>query len=221
MSILSAKPLAVFYSFRRCPYAMRARLALLVSGVQVELREVVLRQKPEEFLAASPSATVPTLDLARQPAIDESLDIMFWALAQNDPEDWLQANRSPNDRDTLIAQADGEFKSHLDRYKYASRHPEGEGEYHRTQASNFLNLLDGKLQQSRYLTGDKLSIADMAIAPFVRQFANTDRAWFGAQPWQALISWLEKFTGSVDFQLIMHKYSQWQPGDTVTAFPPM
>lgn len=207
--------LPVLWSFRRCPYAMRARLAIASSGQTVALREVVLRDKPPAFLAASPSATVPCLETDAG-AIDESLDIMLWALGQGDPQGWLDM---PEAGRGLIDTCDGPFKQALDLYKYASRHPDSEPIAHRTQATEFLRDLDARLGASDYLLGDRATLADMAILPFVRQFAHTDLDWFAAQPWPDLLSWLNQFKASGPFGAIMHKYPQWRDGDALATFP--
>jgi glutathione S-transferase len=201
----------IFYSFRRCPYAMRARLALMVSGVQVELREVVLRDKPLAFLAVSASATVPCL-VQRETIIDESLDIMFWALKQNDPRGWLNMPAAGND---WIARADGPFKHALDRTKYAIRYPDQDAAEHRANACVFLCDLDEALNPWLF---EGPSLADFAILPFVRQFAFIDKTWFDAQPWPNLHGWLETFLNSEDFDTIMLKYPRWQPNDPPVIF---
>lgn len=201
----------ILYSFRRCPYAMRARLAVMVSGVQVELREVVLRDKPPAFLAVSASATVPCL-VQRETIIDESLDIMFWALQQNDPRDWLNMPAAGND---WIARADGPFKHALDRTKYAIRYPDQDASEHRANACAFLNDLNEALSPWLF---ESPSLADFAILPFVRQFAFIDKAWFDTQPWPNLHGWLETFLNSEGFDAIMHKYPQWQPDDPPLIF---
>lgn len=201
----------ILYSFRRCPYAMRARLAIVAAGVQVELREVVLRDKPAAFLAASASGTVPCL-VTDTGAIDESLDIMKWALSGNDPEQWLVMPASGWD---LIQQADGPFKDALDRTKYASRHPELDPEKQRALACAFLAKLDQTITTNLF---DHPSIADFAILPFVRQFAFIDKPWFDAQPWPNLQAWLERFLESDHFASIMQKYPQWVEGDEPTLF---
>lgn len=203
----------ILYSFRRCPYAMRARLAVAQSGIQVELREVVLRDKPAEFLGVSPSATVPCLVTPTE-VIDESLDIMKWALAQNDPDGWLDM---PQGGDTLIAEADGPFKHALDRTKYANRYPDIDPLIARNAASGFLLRLDGQIDSWLFA---KPTLADFAILPFIRQFAFIDKTWFDAQPWPALQEWLERFLVSESFADIMHKYDQWQSGDAPLFFPP-
>ncbi len=204
--------LPILYSFRRCPYAMRARLGILVSGQQVEHREVVLRDKPQAMLDVSPKGTVPVLVLADGTVIDESEDVLLWALHQADPEGWLSPEReSLKAMRTLVGRTEAEFKCHLDRYKYANRYEDVNSEEHRELACVFLRELNGMLGESHYLFGERFSFGDAAIAPFVRQFANTDRAWFDEQPWGALRRWLEEFLGSDRFLAIMGKHPQWVP----------
>jgi glutathione S-transferase len=211
--------LPILYSFRRCPYAMRARLAVQAANVNCELREILLRDKAPEFIATSPKATVPVLVAADQ-VIEESLEVMLWALAQNDPHEWLVPQiGSSIDMMALIVTADGDFKDNLDRYKYASRFADGTGDLARTQASIFLNSLNDQLASTGHLFGNRPSLADTAIAPFVRQFANVDRAWFDGQDWAHLIVWLERFLASAEFTSIMTKYPKWQAGDPPTFFP--
>lgn len=202
----------ILYSFRRCPYAMRARLALDVSGVQTELREILLRDKPQAFLDASPSATVPCL-VTDTRTIDESLDIMIWALQQNDPEGWLDM---PAEGHAWIARADGPFKTALDRTKYATRYPDEDPKTHRQNASEFLSDLNAQITEWMF---DTPTLADHAILPFVRQFAFIDKVWFDAQPWPALQGWLERFLASDRFARIMVKYPPWQAGDAPVRFP--
>lgn len=201
----------ILYSFRRCPYAMRARLAVMVSCVQVELREVALRDKPPAFLAVSPSATVPCL-VHGETVIDESLDIMFWALKQNDPRGWLNMPAAAHD---WIARADGPFKHALDRTKYTIRYPDQDASEHRANACAFLSDLNEALSPWLF---ESPSLADFAILPFVRQFAFIDKAWFDAQPWPNLHGWLETFLNSEGFGAIMHKYPQWHPNDPPLLF---
>lgn len=202
----------ILYSFRRCPYAMRARLALASSVQQVALREVVLRDKPAAFLDASPSGTVPCL-ITAEAAIDESLDIMIWALRQSDPEGWLDMPKSGWD---WIRRADGPFKDALDHTKYASRYPELDASEQRALAGAFLAELDQQMGQWIF---DQPSLADYAILPFVRQFAFIDKAWFDAQPWPNLHSWLERFLISDRFSDIMTKYPQWTDESDAVSFP--
>ncbi|QYX57675.1 glutathione S-transferase [Roseovarius sp. SCSIO 43702] len=205
----------ILWSFRRCPYAIRARLAVAVAGVPVELREVVLRDKPAAFLEASPTGTVPCLETDAG-VIDESLDIMLWALRRNDPEGWLAM---PHEGRDLIERSDGPFKQALDRYKYATRHPEADPLAERAKAGAFLADLDTRLAGRGWLLGTRPCLADMAILPFVRQFAHVDRAWFEAQPWVHLVGWLADFKSSARFKAVMSKHPQWQPGEVGATFP--
>ncbi|MDO9197655.1 glutathione S-transferase [Rhodoferax sp.] len=221
---MTPAPYPVLYSFRRCPYAMRARLALLASGQVCELREVVLARKPAALLAASAKGTVPVLVLPDGQVVDQSLDIMLWALRRNDPRHWLPANCDAlMDALQLVARCDGEFKFHLDRYKYPNRHGVAEAAAHRTQGAVYLGDLNTRLTAHRHLLGDLESLADAAIAPFVRQFAHTDPAWFASQPWPALVSWLGTFENSPIYQQVMTKYGPWEPGQPAVLFrePPI
>jgi len=212
--------LPILYSFRRCPYAMRARMALLASGTACELREIILRAKPLELLAASPKGTVPVLVLTDGSILEESLDIMRWALAQNDPQQWLNPqNGSLEDMLARIAQCDGPFKYNLDRYKYPERYPGVDALVHRSQGAEFLQSLETRLQAQAYLFGDRLALADAAIAPFVRQFAHTDTTWFEAQPWPRLHTWLSTIIDSPLYVGIMEKYPAWQSGTPGIHFP--
>lgn len=207
--------LPVLYSFRRCPYAMRARMALLISGTAVRLREVVLRDKPEEMITASPKATVPVLVLPDGQVIDESLAIMHWALGRNDPQDWLQGSAAESE---LIAEADGPFKDHLDRYKYPTRYENVDALEHRAGGLAFLDKLDGMIRTSGHLLGAKPTLADHAIFPFIRQFANNDRSWFDQLPLPALQQWLGDYLASPLFATTIQKYPQWQSGDVEPVF---
>jgi len=207
--------LPILWSFRRCPYAMRARLAVQSSGVQVALQEILLRDKPEDFLATSPKGTVPVVNDAGT-VIEESRDVMIWALRQNDPEHLLDM---PAEGYDLLDQCDGPFKAALDHTKYAVRHPELSEAEEREKASVFLRELNARLSDQPYLFGQNRTIADIGIAPFVRQFANTDRAWFDAQDWPHLIVWLDRFLESADFAAVMTKYTPWQQGDAPIIFP--
>lgn len=210
----------MLYSFRRCPYAMRARMAIAASGQRCELREVVLRDKPAELLAASPKGTVPVLVDVDGMVIDQSLDIMLWALRRNDPEGWLQAEGATLDEMlALVAECDGEFKRHLDGYKYPERHPGADGEAHRAQGALFLMRLETRLVVTRCLHGEHAALADIAIAPFVRQFAQVDAAWFEAQPWPRLRAWLAARLDAPVFTQVMAKYAPWRAGQPGIAFP--
>ncbi len=195
----------ILYSFRRCPYAIRARLALAVSGTAVEHREVKLRDKPAEMLAASPKGTVPVLVLPDGRVIDESLEIMRWALARNDPEGWLAGDDA-----ALIAANDGAFKGHLDRYKYPDRYA-ADGVDHRAAGLATLQGLERRLGAQPYLGGDRFGLADAAILPFVRQFAAVDREWFAAQDLPRVQGWLATFVASPLFERVMVAREVWQP----------
>jgi len=208
--------LPVLYSFRRCPYAMRARLAVHASGLCVELREVVLRNKPHAMLDASPKGTVPVLVLGDGTVIEESRDIGEWALSINDPEGWLDHDRALMDE--LIAINDGPFKQALDRYKYPDRFEKVKREDWRAGASDIARDYDRRLSKSGWLTGTRASWADIAIAPFVRQFAHVDFDWFCAQDWRHLAAWLEHFKTSERFAAIMVKHPAWTPGDPPLIF---
>ncbi|MGE0115457.1 MAG: glutathione S-transferase [Steroidobacteraceae bacterium] len=199
----------ILYSFRRCPYAMRARMALTVSAVGCVIREVLLRDKPAALLAASLKGTVPVMVLQDGRVIDESLDIMRWALGQNDPQQWLAPGEQMND---VIASNDGLFKFHLDRMKYANRYPGSQPAEHRAEAVKLLAPLEARLVNSAYLFGSVPSLADVALFPFVRQFAHADAAAFAAVPLPCLQAWLAGWESSALFQSVMVKYPVWQPG---------
>lgn len=190
------------YSFRRCPYAMRARMALRYSGVPVDIVEVSLKAKPAEMLAISPKGTVPVLD-ADGRVIDESLEIMRWALAQNDPGDWLLEDDARIAE--LIEANDQVFKVHLNHYKYAERYPEQPMEVYRAEGALFLQRLDELLSDREYLLADHPSLADIALLPFIRQFAHVDREWFAQTPYVRLQAWLQRFLESELFTSIMKK----------------
>jgi glutathione S-transferase len=202
--------LPVLYSFRRCPYAMRARLALQASGLAVEHREVELKNKPARMLTASPKGTVPVLVLPDGQVLAESLDIMRWALQANDPLRWW-----PNDplrlaaTIALIEENDGSFKHALDRYKYPHRFGLADGAAWREAGAEFLLRLEAMLVTQPHLAGEQQGLCDAALAPFVRQFAHTDKTWFAAQAWPHLARWLAKLEASAAFAAIMHKHRPW------------
>lgn len=202
----------ILYSFRRCPYAMRARLAWMISGMTCKIREVKLSAKPDAMLDISPKGTVPVLLLADGGVIEQSLDIMRWALEQSDPEGWLM-----RDDADLIARNDGEFKQHLDHYKYPERHGSDPLEQ-RAKAGDFLMLLNERLAAQGQLLGNRRGLADMAIMPFVRQFSAVDRPWFDAQPWPNLRAWLDDHIQSALFSNIMVRWKPWAEGDAPIAF---
>ena len=208
---------AILWSFRRCPYAMRARLAIKASGQQVRLREILLRDKPEPFLAASQKGTVPVLVLPDGNVIDESKDVMFWALGQNDPEGWLAMyHRDPDACDAHLEALDQTFKHHLDRYKYATRYADVDEVIHRDKGAVFLQQWNDHLAEHSALSGDKLGVLDFATLPFVRQFRIADATWFDDQDWPNLHKWLQDFLHSERFAQIMEKYQPWnQTGEDI------
>ena len=224
--------LSILYSFRRCPYAMRARLAcaLFLPARSLELREVVLKNKPPELLEISPKATVPVLQRDVGGIIDESRDIALWALEQgaleqaalNDSSDGIKTQYLPLhlqlDIEELTDENDGSFKWALDRYKYSDRYEESE-ELYRKQGEVFLAKLEKLLEKNRYLYSSEPSLADIAIFPFVRQFAHVDKNWFEKSPYPKLIQWLNEWLASEVFNSIMEKYKQWDSQQTVTLFP--
>lgn len=204
----------ILYSFRRCPYAMRARMAIAVSGIKVELREVVLRDKPQALLELSPKATVPVLQTNEGTIIDESLDIMHWALQQSDPENWLA-----NIDHDLITNNDGDFKYWLDRYKYADRYPKQSEQFYRQQGEKTLFRLEQCLIKTRYLSSQSITLTDIALFPFIRQFAFVDINWFEQTPYPNLQNWLNTFITCPLFIRVMKKYPPWQNESDPVIFP--
>lgn len=207
--------LPILWTFRRCPYAMRARLAIQSSGRQVVLQEILLKEKPAPFLAASPKGTVPVVQDG-ETVIEESRDVMLWALGQNDPEGWLDM---PSEGHALMDTCDGPFKRALDHTKYAVRFPDRDETAERAKAIEFLTVLNDRLAHTPFLMGSRRTLADMSILPFVRQFANTDRNWFDAQDLAPLTLWLDNFLSSDRFRAIMKKYPPWQDGQDQVLFP--
>ena len=209
--------LPILYSLRRCPYAMRARMALAASGAEVMLREVLLKDKPAELLAASPKATVPVLVLSDGRVIEESLDVMQWALEHRDPLGWLNNVALKSD---WISACDGDFKHWLDRYKYAERYPEYGAEDYRKNAEAFIQRLEDQLSGSEWVGGDVANAIDVALFPFVRQFAGVDPSWWQQAPYPNVRQWLENWLNSALFSAIMAKYPRWESGQPGERFPP-
>jgi glutathione S-transferase len=201
------QPLPTLYSFRRCPYAMRARMALHVAETAYELCEVSLRNKPQALLDASPKATVPVLVLADGHVLEQSLDIMRWALSQHDPEHWLRFDHAA--AHALLEHNDGPFKFSLDRYKYAHRYAyayaksDQEAAKHRTLGLQFLEILETHVTKHAHLFGEEPSLADVAIFPFVRQFTSHDPAWFETTDLPHVKRWLQWHVGHKRFAAIM------------------
>jgi glutathione S-transferase len=193
----------LLYTFRRCPYAIRARLAIAAAGATVQEHEISLRNKPAAMLAISPKGTVPVLQLADGLVLEQSLDIMRWALRAHDPENWLHGDTPEGG--ALIETSDGEFKQALDRYKYANRFPEQPAAAHRDYAMPFLHTLEARLAAKEFLLADYVTFADAAIFPFVRQFAAVDRDWFDASGLRHLAAWLTWWESSALFAQVMQK----------------
>ena len=206
------------YSFRRCPYAMRARLGLLFAGLQVELREITLKNKPPQMLAISPKGTVPVLQLLDGTVIEESREIMTWALTQQDTQGLLAAQTLPQ-ANALIDKNDNEFKYWLDRYKYADRHLDMSQAEYRQRGEVFLQMLEELLIKNSYLLGESITIADIGIMPFVRQFAHVNRKVFYDLPYPNLQRWLQDWLNHPLFLQAMTKFAPWQEKDDVVVFP--
>ena len=215
--------LPVLYSFRRCPYAMRARWALLQAGLLVEWREVALRHKPECLRQVSPKATVPVLVTADGRVIDESLAVMRWALRQADPCDWLGVGLASEQREAiamLIEENDGPFKHHLDRFKYTDRYPGASREEHQRQGLALLESWSTRIASTGWLVGQRCSLADAALWPFVRQWRIADPIGFDQYaPLASLRLWLQRFLDAPAFDRLMQRIEPWQPGDPRRLFP--
>jgi len=208
--------LPVLYSFRRCPYAMRARMTLLYASINLELREVLLKAKPEKMLALSSKGTVPVLALPNAEVLDESYDIIRWALEQNDPQNWVSAELEAEIND-LVARNDGQFKIDLDHYKYWQRFPAESREQYRARGELFLTELEVLLSRRPYLLAERITLADIALFPFIRQFAFVDKDWFDQSPYPKLRAWLEQLLVSELFLAAMKKSPPWRDGDSPIA----
>ena len=203
----------VLYSFRRCPYCMRAHMALKNSGLKMELREVVLKDLPDELLNVSAKATVPVLVLPDESIIDESWDILKWALDQKDPDNWLgKNNQFLSDAEMLVEINDFSFKNDLDHYKYADRFPEHSEEYYRNACEEFVEELEGMLSENSYLLSDHLTVADIAVFPFIRQFSLVDKNWFDHSDYQNVRRWLENLISTELFLDVLQKHDVWKEG---------
>jgi glutathione S-transferase len=213
---MTLAPVPLLYSYRRCPYAMRARMALLVAGIEFDAQEIVLRDKPAAMLALSPKGTVPVLQLVGGGVLEQSLDIVQWAFGVNDPQHWWMRAQSTDNLDLLRA-CDGRFKHHLDRYKYPERFDETDRVQHRDAAVEaLLKPLDTRLQHSTQLGGEIPCATDIAVFPFVRQFAAVEPAWFETLPLPALQTWLSDWLSDPLFEAAMTKL----PAGRATRFPP-
>ena len=204
---------AILYSFRRCPYAMRGRMGLKASGLDYEHREIILRDKPQEMLEASPKGTVPVYIKEDVNVIEESLDLLNWTLTQNDPHGWLDCDIEEANK--LITANDTDFKHHLDRYKYASRYEDtakrgDTNQSHRLEAEKHIQNLEVLLNDGPYLLGEKQSIADIAIFPFMRQFSNVEPDWWASAPYPKTRDWLSHHIESKLFKFVMTKFPLWK-----------
>jgi len=220
MNILDHKlknNLPILYSFRRCPYAMRARMAIHISSQKCEIREVLLRDKPPSMLEYSSKGTVPVLVLQSGEVIDESLDVIDWALNLNDPDNWQRSKNNEKTKE-LIKINDGEFKYHLDRYKYSKRYDNEDPEFHRKKCLSFIEKVNSELQNSKYIFDDAISYIDISLLPFIRQFRIADNEWFDELPYENVKSWLSNFLNSELLESIMSKHDLWKEGDEVTIF---
>ena len=205
----------ILYSFRRCPYAMRARLALQTSGVLVEIREIKLQNKPEELLQCSPKGTVPVLILNSEEVLDESLDIIWWALKISDQKNWLtEGQLNQVERKKILNTIEYDFKQNLDKYKYPNRYININKNFYRDRNLKFLNHLNDLLKKSKALNCPHLSMIDYAIFPFIRQFRNVDEQWFDSLDLGFLKKWLYQIIDSKQFLSIMKKYKLWEPNQT-------
>ncbi len=204
----------ILYSFRRCPYCMRAHMGLKYSLLIIKLREVSLKEMPDELLKVSPHETVPVLILSADNVMDESWDILKWALLKNDPDNWLgEDNKYLLDAEMLVETNDFSFKENLDHYKYADRHPEHSKEHYRNEGEEFIEELEDMLSDNAYLLADTVTIADIAIFPFVRQFSLVDKTWFDESRYTRVQHWLESLINSKLFQDVFQKHDFWKSGD--------
>ena len=203
----------ILYSFRRCPYCMRAHMALKKSGIKIELREVELKVIPQQLLDISSEDTVPVLQLPDGTVFTESWEIVKWAVSQNDPDNWLGSNKQYElDADILIETNDYSFKTDLDHYKYADRHPEQTQEDYRIVCEEFIEELEDSLSENKYLLSDEITLADIGVFPFVRQFSLVDKEWFDQSHYPGVQHWLQGLIDSDLFQDTFQKHQPWQMG---------
>lgn len=206
------KKYPILYSFRRCPYAMRARLAIKASGLIVEIREVELKNKPKEFLNISPKATVPIVYISSEQIIEESLDIMEWALKINDPLNLLKHEKlNKIEIHNILIKLENQFKQNLDRYKYSSRFDLPNPKLYRDKNLQTLNEFNNLLQNNKGICSSNLSLLDYAVFPFIRQFRNVNSVWFDSLELKFLQTWLYELIDSDEFSSIMKKYEIWKP----------
>jgi len=200
----------ILYTFRRCPYAIRTRMVIKSSQITVEIREIELKNKPREFLELSPKGTVPVLLTDSGQVLEESLDIINWALDSNDPNNLLsECNLSKSQFKELLKKLDDDFKINLDKYKYPNRYQAVDRNFNRDANLNFLANLDNLLKKSKYINCNHLTLIDYLIFPFIRQFRNVDENWFDCLNFNYLKKWLNNLMESEDFKSIMKKYTVW------------
>ena len=209
------KKIPILFSFRRCPYAMRARIAIKLCDLECEIREINLKSKNKEFLKLSPKGTVPVLVLPDDKIIEESIDIVHWAIKTNDPYNLKLDNPNKYNEDIkLIRIFDGEFKYHLDRYKYDTRFKDAKREEHKYKARDLLVNLNDRLEEKKWLNGDNVSLSDISILPFIRQYRIADIKWFDEQLELPNINrWLDNFLNSKTLNNVMKKYKIWETTD--------
>jgi len=206
----------ILYSFRRCPYCIRAHMALKNTGIKIELREVELKNMPQQLLDLTADATVPVLKLSDNEVMTESWDIVKWALSQHDPDNWLgNDNEYFLDAEILIETNDYSFKPDLDHYKYADRYPEQTQEQYRIACETFIEELEDMLSENCYLLADKISLADIGVFPFVRQFSLVDKDWFDQSDYPAVRDWLQRLIDTDLFQQVFERHKLWQINDSV------
>ena len=202
----------ILYTFRRCPYAMRARLAIQASRIIVEIREVKLQNKPIELLHLSPKGTVPVLQVSNEHLIEESIDIMEWALEINDPFNWLPNDfHIKNQMNCFLKKLDKEFKVNLDKYKYTNKFERQNPIHYRDKNLIVLTELNHKLETSKGINSEHLSYIDYATFPFIRQFRNVDPIWFDSMKLPFLKIWLYDLMNSDEFSSVMEKFDLWDP----------
>lgn len=216
----NAKSLPVLYSLRNCPYAMRARIAIFKSKQTVALRDIVLSNKPTEMIAASPKATVPVLVLADGSVVEESLSVMLWALNESDPNDLLHSEleQQLSSMLELINSFDNDFKEALEQYKCAKRYRETNVIECRAHCEQFIQLLEVRLNEHAFLMSNKESLADIALLPFIRQFARVERQWYLQSPYPKVRQWLNNYLQSPMFTKVMAKYPLWLDNHEVVLF---
>ena len=197
----------ILYSFRRCPYAMRVRFVLRKAKIKIELRAILLKKKPKEFLKLSKDGTVPILLIPGKTVIQESLDIIFWAFDQKKNEKESVDQKSLD----LIKKIDTCFKKNLDNYKYPNKFDIKNTKKYRDKNLSYLHILNEKLKEKKFLKSDELSFLDYSIFPFIRQFRNVDPNWFDSLKFDYLINWFSFIVESKEFNDIMKKYSVWEP----------